>query len=67
MNKVEIIGRQSSHFTRVTRMFAHELGVEVELVPIYDLTEADAAIYAGNPARKIPTLRRAGGALVFVL
>lgn len=64
MSAVQIIGRSSSHFTRVARMFAHELGVPFELVPIADLTALDPDAYAGNPARKLPTLRR-GGSLVF--
>ena len=65
MNPVQIIGRSSSHFTRVTRMVAHELGVAVELVPVHDLTSGAPASYAGNPALKIPTLRRESGARVF--
>lgn len=60
MNAVRIIGRSSSHFTRVALIFAHELGVPFELVPIYDLTVVDPAVYAGNPALKLPTLERAG-------
>jgi glutathione S-transferase len=62
--KLQIIGRSSSHFTRVPLIFAHELGLACELLPIYDMTRVDADIYAGNPALKMPTLRR-GGSLVF--
>ncbi|MDC0666663.1 glutathione S-transferase N-terminal domain-containing protein [Nannocystis radixulma] len=61
---VQIIGRSSSHFTRVPLVFAHELGVPFEFVPIHDMTVVDPALYAGNPALKLPTLRRAGS-LVF--
>jgi glutathione S-transferase len=61
---VQIIGRSSSNFTRVALVFAHELGVPFELVPVYDLTIVDPAAYGGNPALKIPTLR-AGASLVF--
>jgi glutathione S-transferase len=57
---VRINGRSSSHFTRMTLIFAHELGVPVELVPIHDMTSVDPGVYAGNPALKMPTLRRAG-------
>lgn len=64
MDTVEIIGRSSSHFTRVTRIVAEELGVAYALIPIHDLTAVDPAVFAGNPALKLPTLRRAG-ALVF--
>ncbi len=62
---LQLVGRRSSLFTRVPRIFAHELGVPLELVPIYDMTEQDPATYAGNPALKLPTLRRPGGGLVF--
>lgn len=61
---MEIIGRSSSHYTRVARIVADELGVPVTLVPIRDLTDLDDATYGGNPALKLPTLRR-GGALLF--
>lgn len=61
---VQIIGRRSSHFTRVTLLFADELGVPVELVPVLDMTRLEPQVYAGNPALKLPTLRR-GGSLVF--
>ena len=45
-------------------MLAYELNVPVHLVPVYDLASLDAAEYAGNPALKIPTLRR-GDSLLF--
>ncbi|MBS2024877.1 MAG: glutathione S-transferase family protein [Deltaproteobacteria bacterium] len=61
---VELIGRTSSHYTRVARLFAHELAVPVRLVPVFDITQIDPAVFAGNPALKVPTLRR-GGSLLF--
>ena len=61
---VQLIGRSSSLFTRVPLIFAHELGTTYELVPIHDMTEVDPTVYAGNPALKLPTLRR-GDSLVF--
>lgn len=64
MSDVQIIGRSSSHFTRLTQIFAHELGVPFELVPIHDMTDLAPDVWAGNPALKLPTLRR-GGSLVF--
>lgn len=57
MSPVQIVGRSSSHFTRVPVIFAHELGVPFELVPINDMTSTDSAVYADNPALKMPTLR----------
>jgi glutathione S-transferase len=54
----QLIGRSSSHFTRVPRIIAHELGVPLELVVVHDITATDAEVFAGNPALKLPTLRR---------
>lgn len=53
----EIVGRQSSHFTRVVRVFAHELGSEYRFTPIHDLMSRDPRAFAGNPALKLPILR----------
>lgn len=55
-SRLVILGRSSSHFTRVTRIFAGELGVEHEFRVLFDLTSTDPADYAGNPALKIPVL-----------
>lgn len=57
MTPVQLFGRRSSHFTRVARIFAEELGVPYEIVPIYDLKERDPDLLAHNPALKMPTLR----------
>lgn len=57
---LKLNGRSSSHFTRVTQIFALELGVEYTLQPIFDITSTDSAIFSGNPALKIPTLDRDG-------
>lgn len=60
-----LIGRSSSHFTRVTRLFAHELGVPIELVPVRRLLATEPDAFGGNPALKLPSLRRPDGALLF--
>ena len=57
---IEIIGRQSSHYTRQVRLLAHELGVEYALQPIHELMSEDPAVFAGNPALKLPALRQGG-------
>lgn len=54
---IEIIGRQSSHYTRQVRLLAHELGVDCTLRPIHDLLSEDPAAFAGNPALKLPAVR----------
>ena len=56
VTELTIVGRSSSHFTRVTRIFAHELAVEHAFRPVFDLSTLDTALYAGNPALKIPIL-----------
>jgi glutathione S-transferase len=56
-----IIGRSSSHFTRVTRVFAAEVKVDCALQVVRDLTSTDPADYAGNPALKVPVLRTSRG------
>jgi glutathione S-transferase len=62
---MQLVGRSSSHFTRVVAIIAHELGVPYELVPIPTLRSLDADSYGDNPALKLPTLRLDDGALVF--
>ena len=57
MPPLVLVGRQSSHYTRVVRMLAVELGVEASLEPIHDLLSQDPAVFAGNPALKLPALR----------
>ncbi|MCP3143871.1 glutathione S-transferase N-terminal domain-containing protein [Pyxidicoccus xibeiensis] len=51
-----IVGRSSSSFTRVTRIFASELRVDYSLRVMRDLMSSDVEDYGGNPAFKIPTL-----------
>ncbi|AKF10819.1 hypothetical protein DB32_007968 [Sandaracinus amylolyticus] len=54
---MQIVGRSSSHFTRMCLIFAHELEVPFELVPVHDMTRLDAEAYGGHPALKVPALR----------
>ncbi|WP_225408630.1 glutathione S-transferase N-terminal domain-containing protein [Stigmatella hybrida] len=61
---LRLTGRSGSHFTRVARMFAHELAVPVELDVVHDLTSLDPAAYGGHPALKLPALH-VEGALLF--
>lgn len=64
MKPHQLIGRPTSHFTRVVRIFAHALEVPYELRQVTDMTRLDAASYADNPALKVPSLER-DGALLF--
>src|SRR4051812_24553111 len=56
MNPLVLTGRSSSHFTRIARIFALELGVTHTFQPVFDMTSLDAATYANNPALKVPIL-----------
>jgi glutathione S-transferase len=61
MTSLQIVGRRSSHFTRIARIFAEELGLAYDVVPIYDMTAKSSATYADNPALKLPILRTEDG------
>ncbi len=63
MSELQIVGRSSSLFTRMPLIFAEELSVPYELVPIYDMTSFGPEVYAGNPALKLPILRTPGSVL----
>lgn len=56
-----IIGRSSSSFTRVTRIFASELGVDHDLEVVRDLMSLEAGDYGGHPGLKLPSMRSARG------
>jgi glutathione S-transferase len=62
---MQIVGRRSSLFTRVTLVFAHECGVSIEIIVVKDMTDLDANAYGGNPSLKLPTLVRPNHAPLF--
>lgn len=51
-----LVGRSSSHFTRLARLFAEELGLSYDFDVVRDLASRDPADFAGNPAMKLPVL-----------
>ncbi len=53
---MNLYGRSSSHFARIPRIFAAELGVEIGFHLIRDLMSTYPADYGGHPAMKMPTL-----------
>ena len=59
---VRIAGRSSSHFTRLVRVFAHELGVPYTFQPVLDLLSQSDRDYLGNPALRVPVLEAGGDA-----
>lgn len=56
-----LVGRSSSHFTRLARLFAAELGIDLTLQVVPSLMSLDSADYGGNPALRMPTLRTPEG------
>jgi hypothetical protein len=48
-------------------IFAETFGVPYTFVALHDMTELDPAAYAGNPALKMPALRRNGSLLLGAL
>lgn len=56
-----IIGRSSSHFTRIARIFAAELAVDYSFTVVRDLSSFESQSYGGNPALKLPILETSTG------
>jgi glutathione S-transferase len=59
--ELTIVGRSTSHFTRVTRIFAAEARVAFAFEVVPNLRLSEQADYAGNPALRIPILRTPRG------
>jgi hypothetical protein len=56
-----VIGRSSSHFTRVTRIFAAELEVDCGFQVVRDLMSTNPLDYGNNPALRLPALQTPAG------
>jgi glutathione S-transferase len=59
---VTLVGRSSSVFTRVARIFAAELAVAYAFRVVPDLLSREPRDYAGNPALRLPVLETGQGA-----
>jgi glutathione S-transferase len=59
--KPVLVGRSSSHFTRVARLFAHELEVEHDFSPVYEIASTEAFVFGDNPSLRVPSLRTEAG------
>lgn len=51
-----LIGRSSSHFTRVARLYAAELEVPHDFSPVFDLASTSPATFGDNPSLRVPSL-----------
>jgi glutathione S-transferase len=56
-----LVARSSSHFSRVTRIYAAELGVVYQFEPVYDLKPTDPWLFGDNPMLRVPSLRTPEG------
>ena len=56
-----LVGRSSSHFTRIARIFAAELRVDYSFQVVKDLMSTNPEDYGGNPGLRIPNLRTSQG------
>jgi glutathione S-transferase len=61
LDRPVLIGRSSSHFTRIARIFAAELGVDYAFQVVRDLMSSNPEDYGGNPALRIPVLKTPQG------
>lgn len=58
-----IIGRGSSHYTRLVRLFAEEVGRPYRLLAVAKLGSLSPEDYGGNPALKLPVLKTDSGSV----
>ncbi len=56
-----LVARSSSHFSRVARIYAHELAVPYDFEPVYDLQSTTPHTYGDNPLMRVPSLRTREG------
>ena len=56
-----LIGRSSSHFTRVARLYAAELDVPHDFEPVFDIASTSESTFGENPALRVPSLRTPEG------
>jgi glutathione S-transferase len=57
MSSLVLVGRSSSHFTRIARIVGLELGVPFAFEPVYDITSLSERTFADNPTLRVPSLR----------
>src|SRR5688500_17856877 len=56
-NSLTLVARSSSHFSRITRIYAAELEVPYAFEPIFDITSTTSDVFADNPLLRVPSLR----------
>jgi glutathione S-transferase len=56
-----LVGRSSSHYTRIVSIFAAELGVSCAFEPVFDIKSCAAPVFGDNPMLRVPSLRTPEG------
>ena len=56
-----LIARSSSHFSRITRIYAAELEVAYVLEPVFDIASTTSGAFGDNPLLRVPSLRTPEG------
>lgn len=56
-----LVARSSSHFSRITRIYAAELEVAHAFEPVFDITSTASGVFADNPLLRVPSLRTPEG------
>lgn len=51
-----LVGRHSSHYTRIVSIYAAELGVACAFEPVFDIGSTDAKLFGENPMLRVPSL-----------
>jgi glutathione S-transferase len=57
LTELVLFGRSSSHFTRIARIFAHELGIRYDFRIVHELGSTRLSDFGHNPALRVPSLR----------
>jgi glutathione S-transferase len=56
LTELTLIGRSSSHFTRIAKIFAHELGIRYDFRIVHEIGSTRVADFGDNPALRVPSL-----------
>jgi glutathione S-transferase len=56
-----LVARSSSHFSRITRIYAAELEVPHAFEPVFDIVSTMSGVFADNPLLRVPSLRTPEG------
>src|SRR4051812_25003974 len=56
-----LVARSSSHFSRITRIYAAELEVPCGFEPVFDIASTASGVFGDNPLLRVPSLRTPEG------